>query len=92
MNILVTGAAGFVGRHLVPMIKIKGYQVTALVKNTNEKNYIPPQVKVIVGDLSERGEWQNSLKGQDAIIHLAAQINSKTKDLFKKNNVLPTKN
>ena len=92
MRIFVTGAAGFVGQHLLPMLKSRDYQVTALVKNRQGKNNILPGVQVVVGDLARKGNWQNAIKGQDVVIHLAAQISSKTEDLFYRNNTQATKN
>ena len=92
MKVFVTGAAGFVGSHLVPYLLKNGYEVTALVKVKKEKKIIDPNAIVIIGDLAKISSWKNSLKGHDLIIHLAAQISSKTEDKFKKNNVIATKN
>lgn len=91
-KVLVTGAAGFVGMHMVPFLIQEGYIVTALVKNKSEKEKIPKQSEVKVADLAKRGHWQRELKGHDLIVHLAAQISAKSPSLFVKNNVIATKN
>ena len=92
MKIFVTGAAGFVGSHLAPFLIKSGHQVTALIKIKRDKKLINPNATVVLGDLSKNTTWRDSLKGHDLIIHLAAQISSKTEKLFNKNNVIATRN
>ena len=92
MKIFVTGAAGFVGSHLVPHLIKNNYQVTALVKSKKEITAVNQNVNIVLGDLSRLSSWRNTLKGNDLIIHLAAQISSKSPELFKKNNVIATRN
>lgn len=72
MRILVTGATGFVGRHLCRMLIDAGHDVTAAVR----KEPYPPLdgVTVIdVGELSAGTLWRGALAGQDAVVHLAAR-------------------
>lgn len=91
-KVFVTGAAGFVGSHLIPILTKSGYSPTGLVKNLEDKKLVHENIKVIVGDLSKRGQWQNKLKGYDTVIHLAAEIASKDPKSFEINNVIATKN
>lgn len=46
MNILVTGASGFVGRALVPFLSACGHQVLTLSKNANPESYFSSIVKI----------------------------------------------
>lgn len=91
-NVFVTGAAGFVGRHLIRHLGPKNYRVTALVHNAHQKKLLPPKVKVVVGDLAQRSSWQAGLKEQDVLVHLASQISAKEREQFVKNNILATQN
>lgn len=60
MHVLVTGATGFVGRHLVPALVDAGHEVTALVRDAGR--YDPPSgVRVVVGDLLEPGSFEAAL-------------------------------
>ncbi|WP_079909577.1 NmrA family NAD(P)-binding protein [Paenibacillus sp. 32352] len=52
MTILVTGATGTVGRHVVDQLIQKGQKVRALTRNPLQAN-LPNDVEVVAGDLSD---------------------------------------
>jgi uncharacterized protein YbjT (DUF2867 family) len=69
MDVLVTGATGFVGSRLVPALRDAGHDVTALVRDAG--SYDPPAgVAVAEGDLLEQGSFEHALAGQDAAYYL----------------------
>jgi UDP-glucose 4-epimerase len=79
MNILVTGGAGFIGRHLVKSLLKSGYKVTIFdnFSNSSEKQIVglvDDGLNVIRGDITNYESLLNSLSGNDLVIHLAAQI------------------
>jgi len=72
VKVLVTGATGFVGRHLCRMLVEAGHDVTAAVRAEPS----PPLdgVNVIdIGELTAGTLWRDALAGQDAAVHLAAR-------------------
>lgn len=73
MNVLVTGANGFVGSTLVTRLAFDGtHRVRAAVRR---KDYVPPpHVECITGDLSLDRDWAPNLEGIDSIVHLAARV------------------
>lgn len=92
MKVYITGAAGFVGSHLVPILINDGHEITVLYKSYSEKKKIKQKVKIMVGNLASDTSWHKSLKNQEIIIHLAAEIASKSKQDFVKNNTIATRN
>lgn len=80
-KILVTGADGFIGSHLVEMLLKKGHKVRAL-SYYNSFNYwgwleaIPahPQLEIVSGDVRDPHFCREITKGVDTIYHLAALI------------------
>ncbi|MBI2672986.1 NAD(P)-dependent oxidoreductase [Candidatus Woesearchaeota archaeon] len=76
--VLVTGANGFIGQHLVIGLLKKGYKVSALVRKTsnieeltsiNDKNF-----KVIHGDVTDYASLLEATKNIDFVMHLAGVI------------------
>ena len=83
MNILVTGACGFIGSHIVEKLIKKNYNVTAFTfynsKGSNgwldtiEKNVLK-NLKIVSGDIRDHEFLVNNSKKIDIIFHLAALI------------------
>ncbi len=79
MKIVVTGGAGFIGKHLVKLLLEKGNIVTIFdnFSNSSKKSIsdiIDLGGKVIEGDITKLNEIANAVKDQDIVIHLAAKI------------------
>ena len=82
-NILITGGAGFIGSNLTVKLVSKGYNVTILdnlskqIHGENQDsslyNSIKDKATFILGDVCNKSDWVKALKGQDAVIHLAAE-------------------
>jgi nucleoside-diphosphate-sugar epimerase len=71
-GILVTGADGFIGRSLIPMLGGIGHTVLASVRGLETPR--PGSVDTIqTGDLRARPDWSEALKGVAAVVHLAGR-------------------
>ncbi len=73
LNILVTGATGFVGQVLVAELLILKRLVSVLVRN---KNAVFPDavVRIDGSDFSVVNHWHVSMQQIDVVIHLAARV------------------
>src|SRR5581483_11592323 len=68
--ILVTGATGFIGSHLVEMLVSQGEKVRALARRSS--SWRPPAgVELAYGDLVSGAGLEDGLKEVDVVIHLA---------------------
>ncbi len=73
MQILVTGANGFIGQHLCQMLLERGHQVTATIRQEIAPN-LPEAVTCIkIGDLTTDEFLNDTISDVDTIIHLAAR-------------------
>lgn len=85
MKILITGGAGFIGTHLCEFLLDRGHHVVSLSTAQHPKQGEPERFKTIAADTSRKGEWQEELKGADAIVNLAGKtIFRRWSDSYKK--------
>ena len=82
-KILVTGADGFIGSHLVELLVKEGFDVTALCIYNSSGSWgwlenISPitkkEIQVILGDVRDPLCVKQAMKGCDTVFHLAALI------------------
>lgn len=74
MKILVTGATGFIASHLIPFLKLKGWQIVAATHRPTTSHQLSANVTpVLVGDIDGTTHWDNALNGIDTVVHLAAR-------------------
>ncbi len=75
MKVFVTGATGFVGRHILARLKEAGHFVSVLVRPGSEKKLpFMEGLGLVTGDITDPSVWAQSLKGVDAVIHLVGII------------------
>ncbi|WP_228851039.1 NAD-dependent epimerase/dehydratase family protein [Aegicerativicinus sediminis] len=105
MNILVTGAAGFIGSHTAERLRQLGHNVIGLdnfnnyysieLKRLNAKSIEDAGVEIYEADLRDPDFGKNLTKDIDYIFHFAAQpgisSTSSFEDYFS-NNFIATKN
>lgn len=83
MKVLVTGADGFIGSHLVEELVKKGYKVRAFVHYNSFNSWgwldtlpkeIMKNVEIFQGDIRDPNGVEEAAKGEEALFHLAALI------------------
>ena len=70
--VLVTGATGFIGGHLLKGLVLVGYRVRALCRTPVSDDDIEGLEWVQTEGLSPKTDWNEFLDGVDSVVHLAA--------------------
>jgi len=79
LKVLVTGAAGFIGSHLVEELMGLGARVTAFVRYTSRPSVgflasHTGELQIVAGDLTESESVYQAMKDQEYVFHLGALI------------------
>lgn len=80
-KVLITGAAGFIGSHLVEKCVEAGYSVKAFTHYNSKNSWgwldnskIKNEIEVVTGDIRDYDSVYNAMKNVDGVLHLAALI------------------
>jgi nucleoside-diphosphate-sugar epimerase len=72
---LVTGATGFIGRHVVAGLLDRGVAVRALVRSPAKASHLDHDgVETVAGSLADIAGWQPALAGCVAVFHCAGLV------------------
>lgn len=93
-TILVTGATGFLGGHIVRQLFAEGHRIRCIVRNaTKVKQLLDHHPQLVFGDLTDARVADEGTRGIDAVVHSAALLGGWGKDeLFLRNNLDATRN
>ena len=94
MNILVTGATGFLGGHVAEALSARGDRVRALVRKTSNRKHLEtlPGIELFEGTVEQADRVREAVDGVDAIIHCAGIVKARSLDEFFTVNVGGTSN
>ena len=67
-RVLIVGATGGTGRHLVTQALERGCQVTALVRNPSKLGIEHPRLRVLKGDVLDSASVEAAMAGQEAVL------------------------
>lgn len=93
MNVLITGATGFIGSNLADHLHAKGYDIRIMVRATSSnKNVKHLPLEYVTGDFADPESLREAVSGVDYIYHVAGLTAARNRDEFFKGNQLATRN
>jgi len=92
--ILVTGATGFIGQHLVKQLVEAQYPVCGLIRPSPRERSFAPGVKmhIVAGDLNDLPALRVALYHATHVVHLAGIWEETGRDTFESANLQGTRN
>jgi hypothetical protein len=71
MRIFLTGGTGMIGVRLIRKLRERGDEVVVLSRRPDAWTRVGQDCRVIVGDPTQAGAWQDDAAGCDAVVNLA---------------------
>lgn len=94
MKVLITGATGLLGSHIVDSALKKGYKVRVFVRKTSDMSYLSNlDIEIAYGTLSDQESLLLATENIDIVYHSAARVSDwGTRQQFIETNYIGTKN
>jgi nucleoside-diphosphate-sugar epimerase len=93
LKVLITGATGFVGSHVVDVLLERGHQVFFIARSTSNMRWLDGKgVTRVEGSLFDVESLHQAVSGMDALIHVAGLTAAKNEAEFRRGNLDATQN
>jgi nucleoside-diphosphate-sugar epimerase len=90
---LITGATGFIGKHLALALTRKGRSIKCLVRKTSQTNFLEQLgAELTYGDINDISSLKNALLDVDIIYHAAGEVFSSVDENYYNVNVAGIQN
>ena len=73
-KLLITGATGFVGSHVLQMAITQNREVICPVRSPSASLASPPSAQAVIGDINSQTDWQAHMHDVNTVIHCAARV------------------
>jgi nucleoside-diphosphate-sugar epimerase len=83
VRVLVTGATGFLGSHILEQLLSAGHDVRALVRSPVQRD----GVDFVRGDVTDPASLRPAMEGREAVIHSAAVVTFKSREAARQREV-----
>lgn len=90
-NVLITGASGFVGQHLLEDIDPSQFKIKIITRHPEKKMRVQiPGIEILKADLNDHESLKRAFKGIDILVNTAAEV--RNADKLAETNIEGTKN
>ncbi|MDR3071554.1 MAG: NAD-dependent epimerase/dehydratase family protein [Endomicrobium sp.] len=92
LTVLVTGANGFVGSHIVETLLEEKHRVLCVIRKTSNLKWIKNlPLDYICGDLNNKSFLETNIKNVDVVVHCAGIVRAMDREKYFETNVGHTK-
>jgi len=74
MKILITGATGAIGPRVVNALSEAGYLLRTFSADAGTGDMFPPNIEIVIGDVTDSVAVESAMKDVAAVIHMAALL------------------
>jgi len=72
--VLITGATGAIGPRVTHALYHAGFKIRSFSVDAPESGVFPPNVDVIIGDITDKEAIESAMQGVDSAVHMAALL------------------